>query len=182
MSTRLMAPMTGTFLLSKFEGSNPTCVLLTIVRLDLTMTFNDGFRLDFGTPSWNTYEGSYNNFYPQIEQICPEDADPDAERTYSAINNLPPSILSQSTTVQRKKSWNGSIETRVILKNKFTDGKEEEKTITNDSSKVLEEVSKLDASVKRRHDAVGLALWELSYHKQKEFLASAMEMEDDGVD
>ena len=151
-------------------------------ELDLTTHFTHGISLDFRSPLWSTYEGYYNHSYPQIEQMCPDDADPDAERTYSAIDNLPPSILSQSTTVQRKKSWNGSIETRVVLKSQFTDGKEEEKTIVSDSSKVLEEVGKLHASVKRRHDAVGLALWELSYRKQKEFLASVTDMEDDGVD
>lgn len=151
-------------------------------ELDLTVIFKHDISLDFRSPLWSTYEGYYNNYYPQIEQMCPDDADPDAERTYSAIDNLPPSIISQLTTVQRKKSWNGSIETRVVLKKKFTDGKEEEKTIVNDTSKVLEDVQNFHASVKRRHDAVGLALWELSYRKQKEFLASAMEMEDDGVD
>ena len=105
-------------------------------ELDLTIIFKEGIPLDFRSPLWSTYEGLYNISYPQIEEICPEgDADPDAEITYRTIDNLRPSILSQLTTVQRKKSWNGNIETRVVLKNRFTDGKEEEKTIVNDPSK-----------------------------------------------
>ena len=152
-------------------------------ELDLTIIFKEGIRLDFRSPTWSTYEGFYNNYYPQIEQLCPEgDADPDADDTYNTIEKLRPSILSQLTIVQRKRSWNGSIDTRVVLKNRFTDGKEEEKTIVNDASKVLEEVEKAHASVKERHNAIGLALWELSYRKQKEGLTAAMEMEDEGVD
>lgn len=105
-------------------------------ELDLTMIFKHGIPLDFGAPLWSTYDGAYNNTYPQIKEICPDgDADPDAQYTYKAIDDLRPSILSQLTTVQHKKSWNGNIETRVVLKNRFTDGKEEEKTIVNDPSK-----------------------------------------------
>ncbi|KAL9074208.1 MAG: hypothetical protein Q9161_002402 [Pseudevernia consocians] len=152
-------------------------------ELDLSTIFKGGYRLDFRSPTWSTYEGSYNTYYPQIEQFCPEgDADPDAEHTYNTIDNLRPSILSQLTTTQRRTSWNGSIETRVVLKNRFTDGQEEEKTIVNDASKVLEEVEKAHASVKERHNAIGLALWQLSYRKQKEALSAAKEMEDESVE
>ena len=152
-------------------------------ELDLAMIFKKGNRLDFRAPSWSTFEGSYNLNYPQIEELCPDgDTDADAEHTYDTIENLPPSILSQLTKVQRKKSWNGSIETRVVLINRFTDGTEEEKTIVNDASKVLEEVERAHASVKQRHHAIGLALWQLSFRKQEDSLAAAKEMEDDGVD
>lgn len=149
-------------------------------ELDLTMIFKEGSQLDFRSPTWSTYWGSYQVSYPQIEQLCPEgDADPDADQTYDTIENIRPSIISQLTTAQRRKSWNGSIETRVVLKNRFTNGKEEEKTIVNDASKVLEEVEKAHASVKERHNAIGLALWELSYRKQQDNLAVAKEMEDE---
>ncbi|KAL9132877.1 MAG: hypothetical protein Q9175_005950 [Cornicularia normoerica] len=152
-------------------------------EMDLATIFTKGYRLDFRSPVWSTYGGFYNNYYPQIEQLCPEgDADPDAEHTYNTIDNICPSVLSQLTTVQRRKSWNGSIETRVVLKNRFTNGKEEEKTIVNDASKVLEEVEKAHSSVKDRHSAIGLALWELSYRKQKDALAVAKEMEDEEVE
>ena len=90
--------------------------------------------------------------------------------------------MSQLTTAQRKKSWNGNVETRVVLKNRFTDGKEEEKTIVNDASKVLEEVERFHASVSERHYAVGLALWKLSYRKQEDALAAATEGEYDGLE
>lgn len=69
-----------------------------------------------------------------------------------------------------------------MLKNRFTDGREEEKTIVNDASKVLEEVEKANASVKERHNAIGLVFWELLYRKQKESLTTGKEMLDEGVD
>ena len=151
-------------------------------EMDLAYNFNKGPRLDFKYPAWSTYEGSYNNVYPQIEKLCPDEDDPDAEHTYDTIENLRPSVLSQTTTVQQRKSWNGSIETRVMLRNCFTDGQEEEKMIVNDASKVFEEVEKAHTSMKQRHHAIGLALWELSFRKQKESLTVAQEMEDEGVD
>lgn len=152
-------------------------------ELDLAMVFKHSHPLEFRSPTWSTYDGFYNNYYPQVEHLCPDgDADPDAEHTYNTIDNIRPSILSQLTSVQRRKSWNGSVETRVSLKNRFTDGREEEKTIVNDASKILEEVEKAHASVKQRHNAIGLALWELSYRKREESLAAAKEMEDEEVD
>lgn len=153
-------------------------------ELDLDVAFEACYRLDFRTPAWSTYEDSYDHFYyPQIDQLCPDgDADPDAQHTYDAIDNIRPSIMSQLTTAQRKKSWNGNVETRVVLKNRFTDGKEEEKTIVNDASKVLEEVERFHASVSERHFAVGLALWKLSYRKQEDALAAATEGEYDGLE
>ena len=66
-----------------------------------------------------------------------------SQTRYEIIDNVRPSILSQLTTIQRKKLWNGKIETRVVLKNRFTDGKEEEKIVVNDASKVLEEVERM---------------------------------------
>ena len=149
---------------------------------DLAWSFKKGSRLDFRAPTWSTYDGNYNNYYPQIDQLCPYADDPDAEHTYNTIDNLRPSILSQTTTVQQRKSWNGSIETRVMLKNCFTDGQEEEKMILNDASKVFEEVEKAQVSMKRRHHAIGLALWELSFRKQKESFTVAQEMEEYGVE
>ena len=151
-------------------------------ELDLAWIFKKGHRLDFRPPTWSTYDGYYSNYYPQIEQLCPDGDDLDADQTYNTIDNLRPSILSQTTTVQQKKSWNGSIETRVMLKNCFTDGQEEEKVIVNDASKVFEEVEKAHTSIKQRHHAIGLALWELSYRKQEESLTVAQAMEDDGVE
>ena len=154
----------------------------TFSELDLALSFKNGPRLDFQTPTWSTYDGYYNNYYPQIEQLCPDADDPHADDTYNKIDNLRPSVLSQTTTVQQRKSWNGSIETRVMLRNCFTDGRVEEKMIVNDPSKVFEEVEKVHASIKKRHHAIGLALWELSFRKQKESLTVAQEMEDDGVE
>ena len=151
-------------------------------ELDLSMIFRWGKKLDFKIPVWSTYEGSYDYTFPQIDQLSDGEADPDTEHAYDTIDNLRPSIMSQLTTVQRKKSWNGSIETRVVLKNRFTNDTEEEKTIVNNASKVLEEVEKADASVKERHHGIGLAIWQLSYRKQEESLAAAKEMIDDGVD
>ena len=151
-------------------------------ELDLAMIFGKGEKFDFRSPAWSTYQGSYDYTFPQIEALSDGEADPHAEHAYDTIENLPPSIMSQLTMVQRKKSWNGSIETRVVLKNRFTDDTEEEKTIVNDSSKVLEEVEKVNASVKERHNAVAIAVWQMSYRKQEETLADAMEMDDDGVD
>ena len=152
-------------------------------ELDLATIFRDGRPLDFRSPLWSTYEGSYGNFsYPEIEELCPDgDADPDAAQTYDAIENIRPSILSQLTKVQQKKSWNGSIETRVVLKNRFSNGEEAEKTIINDTSKVLEEVERFHASIKERHHSIGLALWKLQYRKQQETLTAVKELEDEGL-
>ena len=149
---------------------------------DLALNFKNGPRLNFSPPTWSTCDGYYNNYYPQIEQYCPDADDPDADDTYQRIDNLRPSVLSHTTTVQQRKSWNGSIETRVMLRNCFTDGQVEEKMIVNDPSKVFEEVEKAHTSVRKRHHAIGLALWELLYRKQKESLTVAQEMEDDGVE
>ena len=152
-------------------------------EVDLFSIFRDGRPLDFKSPSWSTLEGSYGNFsYPEIEELCPDgDADPDAAQAYDAIENVRPSILSQLTKVQQKKSWNGSIETRVVLKNRFTNGEEAEKTIVNDASKVLEEVEKFHASVKERHNSIALTVWKLQYKKQQENVTVAKELEDEGL-
>ena len=152
-------------------------------ELDLAIIFQYGYPLGFRSPSWSTYKGSYGNFYyPQIYELCPDgDADPDAEDTISTINKIRPSILSQLTKVQQKKSWNGSIETRIVLKNRFTDGEEQEKTIENDASKVLEEVERFHASVKERHRSIDIALRNLRYRKQQDVLTRAQELEEDGV-
>ncbi|KAM0806259.1 hypothetical protein BDR22DRAFT_828201 [Usnea florida] len=149
---------------------------------DLALNFKNGPRLNFSPPTWSTCDGYYNNYYPQIDQYCPDADDPDADDTYQKIDNLRPSVLSHTTTVQHRKSWNGSIETRVMLRNCFTDGQVEEKMIVNDPSKVFEEVEKAHSSIRKRHHAIGLALWELLYRKQKESLTVAQEMEDDGVE
>ena len=153
-------------------------------EMDLATIFKGGYAMEFRSPMWSTYEGSYNSlYYPQINQLCPDgDEDPDYHHTYDAIDRIRPSILSQLTTVERKKVWNGSIETRVVLKNHFTDDREEEKTIVNDSSKVFEEVARFEDSVKERHHAIGLALWQLSYRKQEDGLAAAREEEEEGVE
>ena len=157
-------------------------------EMNLFMTFTVGSGLNLRAPSWSTFDGSYNEWYrktgaPHIESVCPQgDADPVAAHTYNTIRNLRPSMISQRTRVQRKTSWNGNIETRVVLLNRFTDGKEEEKTIVNDAPKMLEEVQRFQVSIKQRHRAISLAFWELSYRKQREYLNAATEMEDEGVD
>ena len=152
-------------------------------ELDLALIFKKEHRIDFRGPRWSTFDGSYDDHYSQIDQLHPEEgSDPFTENAYETILDLPPSILSQSTTVQRKKSWNGSLETRVVLKNRFTDGTDEEKMIVNDASKVLEEVEKAQRSIKQRHYGIGLALWQLAYRRQEDSLAAAKEMEDDDVD
>ena len=149
---------------------------------DLATIFRDGHPLDFRTPSWSTYEGGYERFsYPDIEELSVRDGDPDAAQTYDAIEKVRPSILSQLTKVQQKMSWNGSIETRVVLKNRFSNGEEAEKTIVNDASKVFEETEKFHASIKERHHSVGLALWKLQYKKQQDVLTYMKELEDEGV-
>ena len=151
-------------------------------ELDLDGIFREGRPLGFRTPSWSTYHGSYGDFsYTDIEELCPDgDADPDAVQTYDAIENIRPSIISQLTKVQQKKSWNGSIETRVVLKNRFSNGDEAEKTIVDDAPKVLEEVEKFHTSIKERHRSIRLALWNLEYTKQEEILIRAKELEDEG--
>ena len=152
-------------------------------ELDLDRIFREGRPLDFKTPSWSTYGGSYGNFsYLDIEELCPDgDADPDAAQTYDAIDNIRPSILSQLTTVQQKKSWNGSTETRVVLKNRFSNGEEAEKTIVDDTSKVLEEVERFHASIKERYYTIGLALWKLKYRKKQGMLNYLKEVEEKGL-
>lgn len=152
-------------------------------EMDLAMIFHYDRPLDFRIPTWSTHEGSYVDvYYPRVDDLCPDgDADPDAQDTYSTIDNIRPSILSQLTKVQQKKSWNGSVETRIVLKNRFTNGEEQEKTITNDASKVLEEVERFHASVKERHRAISFAIWDLQYRKQQDALTSAQELEEDGL-
>ena len=152
-------------------------------EMDLATIFRDGHPLDFKSPLWSTYEGAYERFaYPDIDELCPDgDADPDAVQTYDAIENVRPSILSQLTKVQQKMSWNGSMETRVVLKNRFSNGEEAEKTIVNDASKVLEEAEKFHASIKERHHSIGLALWKLQYKKQQDTLTYVKELEDEGL-
>ena len=164
----------------KADGSGDGSVF---TDMDLATTFREGSRLEFRQPEWSTIEGALIERYPELEQLSPEgDPDPDVEHTYDTLNRLRPYISSQVTTAQPKKSWNGNIETRVVLKNRFTDGTEEEKTIVNDASKVLEEVEKFHASSKEWHRSVGLALWELSFRKHKDNIAIAKEMEDEGVE
>ena len=150
-------------------------------EVDLGMSFEMGHPLSFTIPLWSTSNGSYGEFsYPEIEMYCPDgDADPEAAHVYDTIANIRPSILSQLTKVERKKSWNGSIETRIVLKNRFTNGDEAEKTIVNDASKVLEEVENFHASIKERHHTIGLALWKLKYRKQQEAIAYAKELEEE---
>ena len=162
---------------SKADGSGDGHMFSEI---DLAMIFKDGRPLNFRSPAWSTYGGSYGNFhFPEIEELRNGDPDPDVEQAYDEIDNIRPSILSQLTKVQQKKLWNGSIETRVVLKNRFSDGEEAEKTIINDASKVHEEVEKFHASVKDRHRSIADAVWRLQYRKQQNSLSHAEELEDD---
>ena len=153
-------------------------------EMDLVSIFQNRRPLDFKSPLWSTSDGSYGkvSYRQEINDIYPDgDTNPNAAQTYDTIEKIRPSILSQLTKVQQKKLWNGSIETRVVLKNRFSNGEEAEKTIVNDAPKVLEEVEKFYASVRERNYSIGLALWKLQYRKQEETLTLAKELEDEGV-
>ena len=53
-------------------------------EVDLAMIFEKDHPFDFKSPVWSTLtQGSYSDYYPQIEELCPDgDGDPDRDHAY----------------------------------------------------------------------------------------------------
>lgn len=146
-----------------------------MTELEIMKQFEEGIPMQLGNPIWSTDAGHY----PEPKQIS-EVARDDVSITYVEYPTPPvaPSVLSQATTVERSKSENGDLSTKVTLRNLLTDGTTEQKEVTNDSSKVLEEIHRVYASMQARGTAINVALQEAQYDSLYRQLEEHEEMDE----
>ena len=105
--------------------------------------FSEGIPCDIGSPEWSTLKE--NEHYPeQGFQV------PDSSKKPISLIALPPeplrlgrSILRQIVHTEISADYRGRQILKVILNNQYADGRNEVKQITEDTSKVLEEVEEV---------------------------------------
>lgn len=127
---------------------------------EIKRQFEEGIPMELGSPSWSTH----TRHYPESEQV-PQAVGDNVSITQMEfqIPPLAPSIVSQVTTVERTKSENGDLSTKVALRNLFTDGTIEHKEVIDDPSKVLEEYERVCASMIARRNAIYTTFREAQY-------------------
>lgn len=126
---------------------------------ELIAQFEEGIPLQLGGPSWSTCAGQYPELGKALEMVRD-----DVSIDHTVFQRpLAPSILYQLTTAERTKSDTSNLSTKVTLKNIFTDGTIEKKEVIDDASKVLEENTKVYASMRARDSAVNAALEEAKH-------------------
>ena len=154
---------------------------LSISEFELSSYFGEGRPIGIESPAWSTESGGY----PEIERIDGVKAD-DGSSMFAEIKAppLPHSICIQAIGTDRTKIPNGFFSTRVKIWNRFTDGREEEKHIVDDTRSVLEEVKKAMVAMGNRRHRVKLAWRDKQIKeadanlKEHENFAKMIEMED----
>ena len=127
----------------------------SLTESELSSYFEGGRPLEVGHPDWSTESGRY----PEVEQrydVSPDDNS--IVRTEFKVPPLPHSISIQAIGSERTKLPNGLFSTNVKIWNRYTDGREEEKEIVDDTGKVLEEVKKAMVAMANRRHRVAMAL------------------------
>lgn len=146
--------------ISKLDGDPDDPDGQWMTESEIKRQFEEGIPMQLGSPSWSTHTGHY----PEFEQV-PQAVGDDLSTTQMEfqVPPLAPSIVSQVTTVERTKSENGDLSTKVALRNLFTDGTVEHKEIIDDPSKVLEEYRRVYASMIASRNAIYTTLREAQY-------------------
>ena len=150
---------------------------LRFTETELQGQFEKGIPMRLGSPEWSTSYGGY----PRVSLIPNIDRDGVVEG-YTELK-VPPvrhSILTQFAKAERTKLANGSLSTKVVISNRFTDGGKQEKEIVDDSSRVFQEVNNAYASMIERTHAVALATQDMQYEKQEKQLREQEGLENDG--
>ena len=117
--------------------------------------FEDGKPLDDGVPGPPMYEISYRPSVVPVEdhQFVDDGSSsqppPDEPTIVSRIPERP-CFCGQTTVAERITLPNGKMATKVIMQNYLTNGEFEEKVITQEPGKVLEEVEKARALIQDR--------------------------------
>ena len=128
---------------------------LSITESEMSLYIEGGRPLEVGNPDWSTESGGY----PEVERLY--DVSPDDNSivcTEFKVPPLPHSISIQAIGSERTKLPNGLFSTKVKIWNRYTDGREEEKEIVDDTGKVLEEVKKAMVAMANRKHRVTMAL------------------------
>ena len=127
----------------------------SVTESELSLYFEGGHPLEYGSPDWSTASGGY----PEVKQrysVSPEDNS--IVLTEFKLPPLPHSISIQAISPERTKLPNGLFSTKVKIWNRYTDGREEEKEIVDDTGKVLEEVKKAMVAMENRRHRITMAL------------------------
>lgn len=147
----------------------------TMTEFEIQKQFEEGIPMQLGNPSWSTNAGQY----PDSKQVL-QVAKDDMSTTFVEFSTPPlaPSILSQAITVERTEPEKGNLSNKVTLRNLFTDGTIEQKEVIDDSSKVLEEIHRVYASMQARSTAISLANQEAQYDSLDRQLKEPEEMDE----
>ena len=122
---------------------------ISISDLELSEHFEQKMPLQFSKPAWSTESGGY----PEIVKVTDFDELSILGYAEMKVPLLRHSLCSQITSTERTKLPNGLFSTKVKIWNRFTDDREEEKHIIDDTGKVMEEVRKaMLAMTNRRHE------------------------------
>ena len=128
---------------------------IAISEAELSSHFQQDMPFHFINPAWSTYNGGYPEV-PKVSNFSPDEL---SILGYAELK-VPPlrhSLCSQITSAERTKLPNGLFSTKVKIWNRFTDDREEEKHIIDDTGKVMEEVRKAIWAMNNRKHELELA-------------------------
>lgn len=146
---------------------------ISISEKELSSHFQQNMPLQAGlSPPWSTCNG----VYPEVQQVANLRSNDLSivEYTEVKVPLLRHSLCSQITSTQRTKLPNGLFSTKVKIWNRFTDDREEEKYIIDDTGKVMEEVRKAMLAMTYRMHELQLAHRD-KQNKEADALITAIE-------
>lgn len=161
------------------SNSDGSCDGQTLTELELHHQFDQGIPITLGSPQWSTIHGPY----PDVEYLQQHDSRTQSD-LYAPIQ-IPPLrsfIHRQFTRAERTRLSSGSVSTKVMLTNHFTDGDIEHKEIIDDPSRVLEEQDKVYIGFKNRQQAIRVAIFDHDYQTGEERLKEHHELEEEDDD
>ena len=151
---------------------------ISITEAELDQLFDRGIPPVDGDPEWTTRDGKY----PDAVLLPLPDLDTGSSHTELRLPTMRPSIIEQITKSEITRLSNGTLTTKVLLKNLFTNGKVEEKEIVDDAPRVLEEVDKAREAIFERQNVIVAATQDKQYQFQHESLRQLQELLDSELD
>ncbi|KAK0513899.1 hypothetical protein JMJ35_003621 [Cladonia borealis] len=150
---------------------------ISISDLELSQHFEQKMPLQFAKPAWSTESGGY----PKVQKVTQFDPDELSIRGYAEpkVPLLRHSLCSQITSTERTKLPNGLFSTKVKIWNRFTDDREEEKHIIDDTGKVMEEVRKAIVAMTKRTHEMQLAIEDTRFKEADALTAAVEDVEND---
>ena len=136
---------------------------IAISDIELSQHFEQKMPLQFIKPPWSTESGGY----PEVHEVASSGPDEVSILVYAdpKVRPLRHSLCSQITSTERTKLPNGLFSTKVKIWNRFTDDREEEKHIIDDTGKVMEEVRKAIVAMNNRAHESLLAFRDKEFEK-----------------